>query len=612
MVAHLKVDLRNPDGQTQQPISATLLPILKDHSVTCGTETSPVTKGSTTESLSEANYARMNVEQPSWPFDNAERFSMAEGFMPSPSHNFIARWCPNDRLEGDVPYLTEDVSIDHLPFNCWSESAEPPLSQSPNEPIDASNSDTSLASRRPTTGCERNQRARDSLPLQLVHLDSELVEAYFSIVCPIFSTFDSEQNQFRSFVVQRWQSSVSIYYAILSMTAAKLAWQTPGIRVHALRYQSMALKTLYADLSSSTSLNTELLFVVLLLGLTTCWHDISDLGTVHLRALQHAIATDQILPTEDPQTLGFFKEAMVYWEMVACLVDDNVPIHDYSNIGTASPLHAQLRSRGLSPAPGARIQPHPWAGVAAAPQALFSRIVRHVRSLRSFNLGGPTLSCTVSQPQQYLQTLYALEEEVWTLQLPKLHEIANTGDENTPAIHHLLLAEAYTFANLYQLYYIFPNLRRKRAQHIRVGAHLNLSPDRSWAQSQASLWSRLLQEDSGGSEEWLNFLGRSVINRLEQMQINSGTSCVQGLLLLVGSASLSVRPDLEGSDTEREIMQTREFVSNRLSSLSNKLRSVPLRCVRLVVSEIFKQLDVGVNVFWMDVLQSMGVVTIIG
>ena len=108
------------------------------------------------------------------------------------------------------------------------------------------------------------------------------------------------------------------------------------------------------------------------------------------------------------------------------------------------------------------------------------------------------------------------------------------------------------------------------------------------------------------------FLGRSIINRLEQIHPSSGTSCVQPLLLLVGSASLFVPSELQGSEEEKEIRRMREFILTRLAQFSISYLSEPMHRVRSVVAEIFKQLDHGVEVFWVDILRSMGLVTIIG
>lgn len=56
----------------------------------------------------------------------------------------------------------------------------------------------------------------------------------------------------------------------------------------------------------------------------------------------------------------------------------------------------------------------------------------------------------------------------------------------------------------------------------------------------------------------------------------------------------------------------RESVLGRLASITRACLSEPIHTVEMAVKEIFKRLDVGVDVFWMDMLQDMGLVTIIG
>ena len=454
------------------------------------------------------------------------------------------------------------------------------------------------------------QNEQSFFPASLMDITSELVGVYFSIVCRAFSTFDSEQNLFRSFVDQKWQHSISMFYAMLSMAAAKLTREIPSMRVRALEYQSMALQNLYADVSKASGWNTELLFVVLMLGLSTSWHDITDLGITHLKAFQHAILDNRVQNSCEFRTLDFFKQALVYWEMVICSVNDEVCVHENLKADSSQlSLHENSTSSPSVHIP--RIMPHPWTGVASAPQALFAQIAQNIRQIRSFSREVTSPESILCRPIEFRGTLDTLEEELWLLELPQLHEIVSTGDGNTPAIHHLLLAEAYMFANFYQLYYTFPNLRRRRAKLITENIDAGRLPFRSWAQCQARTWCSLLKSE-GGIDRWLKFLGRNTIIRLEQIQVTSGTSCVHALLLLVGSGALSVTPELAGSDEEKEILRTRQFVLDRLSQISDSILSEPIHHVKSVVTNMFRLLDVGVDVFWMDILHSMDVVTIIG
>lgn len=448
---------------------------------------------------------------------------------------------------------------------------------------------------------------QSSAPLMagMFDLQGQLIDAYFNTVCRIFSVYDSPQNLFRSYISRKWQSSSAMFYAMLSMSSAKLGRLSLTYKKRASEYQYLAIKQLSEAVNAASSWTPELLFVVLMLGLSTAWHEVSDLGLVHLRALKNAVLNSAISCTEDElETLDFFKKALIYWEMVTSWVTEDFTIHDYS--GRTPCYVGQIAPPKSNPFSIERLKPHPWGSISQEPQALFTRLVRVFRQLRSFEHGAKTPKSHLTEPTAFLQAVEDLENEIWKFELPSLHEIANTGDENTPPIHHLLLAEAYMFANLYQLYQVFPNLLSKR------GRHLNQKHGSRSQMQNLTMLSSSLPHSAATSEDWLKFLGRNVIIRLDQIHISSGTSCIQPLLLLVGSTSLSVNAELACSEEEAEILRMRESVLARMSSISRACLSEPIHRVELAVKEVFKRLDVGVNVFWMDMLQNMGLSTIIG
>lgn len=448
---------------------------------------------------------------------------------------------------------------------------------------------------------------------ELVDLPAKLVHAYFTLVCPMFSTYDSQQNLFRSFIGQRWQNSSPMFYAMLSMAAGKLARQEKAMRLPALEYQSLAIRSLYNAVSNASGWDTELLFVILMLGLSTSWHNIKDLGLVHLKAMQHAISNNKVDCLDNSDTLEFFREALVYWEMVTCFISQDVSLHGYAQLidNQRSAAAAAAGPTTLS-AGGKRVKPHPWGSIASIPQGMFARAAQLIQEVRLFKDVTSIALQERLQPVEFSQKLNALEQELWNLRLLGLHEIANTGDPNTPAIHHLLVAEAYMLANFYQLYHVFPKLRRSRAARLVDECS---SPDRahkmSWAGIQSTCWASMLQMH-GNVDEWLAFLGRSIIERLEQIQVTSGTLCIQPLLLLVGSMALSIDAGVKGGEEEREVLRLRQFILDRLAYFSVFYCSDQIHHVKLVVEEIFARLDAGAEVFWMDALKGMGVLTIIG
>lgn len=445
----------------------------------------------------------------------------------------------------------------------------------------------------------------------------ELVPFYFNVVCPILSTFDSEKNVFRTFVTKKWQNSVAMFCTIQSMAAAKLVWFMPYMRAPALEWRSRALENLQKNISAAPYWDTELLFIVLLLGVSSSWFEIADLGIAHLKAVQQAIQEGKVKFSDDDLDMaGFFRNALIYWEMVLCAVSHTV---NYANVELedAAGPRPQPPTRQEAHEVPARMVPHPWTGVAPEPQAIFTRISRQIHTLRTSGSasvpGGPGLE----QPDEFIRAVRELDEAAWSYNLPELHDISNVGDPNTPAVHHLLLAEAYMLANLYQLYFVFSNVRAKRVRWIKDASALRQFDSMTWAGGQVCSWARILRQEDG-TEKWLRFLGHSVIIRLEQIQTTSGTSCVQALLLLVAATSLSsnsrAKEEVNEEDTadDLEILRLRQFVLYRLDFLSASNLSAPIQYVRNVVVEIFKRLDVGVDIIWMDVMQAMGLLTIVG
>lgn len=452
-----------------------------------------------------------------------------------------------------------------------------------------------------------------AIPTEPIDLPTKLIHTYFAVVCPRFSTFDSRQNLFRTFVDKHWQDSKPMYFTMLSMAAAKLGYEATHWKKPAFMFQTLALQALSTALANSTAWNTELLFVVLMLGLSACWHNMHDLGIPHLKALHQAVSNNTTLDICDGvqvQSREFFKDALTYWEMVISFMKENDPACESPGSDT-SPWSTTEEGRIHVSGTFKQIVPHPWTSIASVQQTMFTRVAQLIRQVRSFDQNGSS-AATLAKPAAFLNTLVELEEELWTLKLPSLHEIANTGDENTPAVHHLLMAEAYMFANFYQLYSVFPNLRRRRARLvIDAPSHTSGRERVSWAQSQSGFWSSIL-ETSHDDDDWLRFLGQNIVNRIEQIQISSGTSCLHPLLLVIGSTALSISPEKQGTAAEEESLRMRDFIDSRMERLSGFYMSDRIRCARKVSMEIFKRLDVGVQVFWMDVMTAMGVVTVLG
>ena len=460
-----------------------------------------------------------------------------------------------------------------------------------------------------------------SIPPSINHIPVMLVSYYFQDVCSVFSSFDSELNPFRSYVSQVFQYSSPVFNAMLSSSAARLADEMPHLKIVGLQYQSQAMRSIAESLKEANKIPEDTLFAIFILGLSTAWHDGKDIGLAHFRAAQQAILSNSISFRGNGQSMiSFFKYALVYWEMAVTLVSDEVEISDsdiVNDIGESNSTAISISEPG-----NVRVVPHPWTGVSWPVQVLFSRVAKVVGSLRSIK------SSTNLGMIRYLklsEEAERLEVSLWSIELPLIANVDDTGDPNTPTSHHLLLAEAYIFGALYQIYRKFPNVLRKRRDYLSTGTFRGTSPMDNPLQE----WYHSLPCDASDTT-LLKSLGINIIYRLQQIPISSGTRSVQAILMFVAAGSLSlpshlisedpcllnthsVQPEaLFGSDQSIHIIQLREFTISRLSALRKLIHSRPVDLMLRVIKEIYWRLDEGEDVFWIDVMHEMKCETMLG
>ena len=211
-----------------------------------------------------------------------------------------------------------------------------------------------------------------------------LVEYYFSYVCQIFSSFDGTLNPFRSTVGRLWDGSAPIYYAIQSMAAAYLANHFPRMSPVGIQMQRETYRSLYqvpqGSRDPSDSLDKTLL-TVLLVGQTTAWHDPKDLGLVHLKTAKrlNRRRLEQQIGAVDNRARrqnDFFEQCILYWDMLAGFVEDDIDEFGFEECDSASPSS----DAGTSTDDKGRIFPHPWTGVAPNVQKLFAKVGRLIRN----------------------------------------------------------------------------------------------------------------------------------------------------------------------------------------------------------------------------------------
>lgn len=174
---------------------------------------------------------------------------------------------------------------------------------------------------------------RLSEPGQVIGLtDESFVDYYFENVCSVLSCFDSAMNPFRSVVEQMWTNSAAMYLTIQSMAIGHLANYYPYLAPLGLEKRSQAWKYLQRDLQSfriGKVSGDSLLMTLLMLGLSSSWHQPSHLGMQYLliardlmqRRLQRPQNKAEKSQDDTAVDDGFFGHALMYWEMLISFVD---------------------------------------------------------------------------------------------------------------------------------------------------------------------------------------------------------------------------------------------------------------------------------------------------
>ncbi|KAF1947312.1 hypothetical protein EJ02DRAFT_392517 [Clathrospora elynae] len=438
-------------------------------------------------------------------------------------------------------------------------------------------------------------------------VESLLVQHYFKDVCAVFSSFDSVLNPFRTTIGRIYQDSPSINYAIQSMAAAHLANTFPNMAATGLELQRKARDALEAELplaQNGQTSATKTFLSIMLLGLTTSWHDSSALGTEYLSSARSLILptiTSRSEEAEVQRDAQFFEESLIHWEMLMSFVTE-----DAMSFSPKSGLRSRVVSKKNAPAArrwDEKIVPHPWTGIAPMVQCLFAEVGRLVRRERSM---GRESSVDFRQRQENLQNAASLEEDLLAVEYTSVDEIAETGDERTPKNDFVVIAEAYRCAGLLELYRVFPSILRKRLGSKKFNAVDNVDFQFPMPRFETPF------EDTD-MKLWLNSLAMHIIRSLESLPSSSGTFCIQPLLLVVAASELKFVSSVDFFDVhanDAHILTARAFVIRRLQEFALRLPNKPLRQMIQLIKETWRQSDEGQDSFWIDVMNEKGYHTI--
>ncbi|KAH6900216.1 fungal-specific transcription factor domain-containing protein [Thelonectria olida] len=359
------------------------------------------------------------------------------------------------------------------------------------------------------------------IPTPITHLPSVLITQWFKSVCSVWSAYDSDMNLNRQLATSLWSESESVSACLQSMSASFLATRIPYLRDTSLSMMKNATKSIHNELVLArnykfvNSIPTGLLFSLFCLGTTLCWIEAGQLGIPFLRAAKSLL--DQInqqrpiLSHADGELLDFFNKSWVYCDMLLSVVS-----YDYAQF----PMDEEPAQTPGSP-PGVASKrtddiPHPWTGISTAASTLFTRAIRLCRSFRhNVRKQAPTPS-DIEMVLKQMEEAPRIEEQLLQLEYDTVVPMSETGDQHTPCVHLVKVAEAYRIAALLQLYQTFPDLVALRIPHESSSSRPGPVP-----------W-----------DEWIVPLSLRLIDILEHIPAESGSRMVQPLLCITASTGL--------------------------------------------------------------------------
>lgn len=451
------------------------------------------------------------------------------------------------------------------------------------------------------------------IPRTINDRSSLLVEEWFRNVCPMWSSFDSDSNLNRKLAFDTWTRSETVMNCLQSMSATCLSSQMPAMRQVAVSYLQSATNALQKELRLTREqpvkkFPTEILLALCCIGTAACWIDTKRIGKEFLREAKTVLKrlnVSQDLSTQDRQMLSFFNNSIIYWNMLVAVVSD-----DRDDLGVPKLKEPQTKEM---------VTVHPWTGVSATAQRLFTQAVRLCRRFRwNLRQGSIGTMQNLETALKDIREAQKVEEELLGLEHYQPHEILETGDRMSPVADFINVAEGYRLASLVQLYQTFPDLVTRR-----------------------------LPEDAAGSpgfvpwDNWIVPLTLRLVNTLKTVPVTSGTRCIQPLLYLSASTGLrfdaetlvqqhriaqatTMAPGGEFPNTREpqvtrlsiEVTHARRFVMERLSALEHSLPPAPVLVAKDLVTAVWNGYDSDTpganNTHWIDVMEDSDLRTIFG
>ncbi|GIZ46804.1 hypothetical protein CKM354_000991400 [Cercospora kikuchii] len=515
---------------------------------------------------------------------------------------------------GPSPEEAQDASFDTQPFLGGIYGGLSQLIPNGAEPISGGNmtasgddaiKDDAIAKQLPTPPPKADSSRPASLLKTFYRLavpnkvpgfsEDDLVSHYFNHVCAIYSCFDSEANQFRTLVAEHCATSSTVRFTIESMAIGHLANFYPHIAVLGNAKRGRAWKSLQQDLqllrNGKSSIDTVLLSL-LLLGVSSSWHQASNLGLQYLFIARDLVQVKLQRNEHSPHD-EFLLDAIMYWEMLASFID---PVPMAALQGLKSPDLAM-------PVRQAPITPHPWTGISSEIFFVLAEVGRILRRrVRNGVLG--------TGDEEWATHL---EKLLYTWSPPEASSINDPGDKRTPLADLILISQAYRLVGLLEIYRAFPNIFWQRT---KTSSIFDLLPEPSSEDTKSSH----INSDSTKSyksplDYHLTMLATQTLDLVKPIPISSGACRLLPLIMLIAGSQLRLPDNITHShnttttsrsaaevgssdhadpDTTQQyddLVAARYLVEQRMLVLSRKYAQRPQLCALDIVKEVWERAD---------------------
>jgi hypothetical protein len=449
-----------------------------------------------------------------------------------------------DPYTSDMP-LTAGSNIDHIDLPTpWTSSHISPGIANPSSHCRLGKSNSS--DQRPS----KNTTMDFTIFQSLLDIPTTLIEYWFTHVCPMWSTFDSESNYNRQVASTSWTTSGAVFYTLQSMSAAHLKHNMPHLRPILRSLTSKAVKyikeaVIQTKASQPPKVDSALVFAMFGIGTSAHW----TVPTIDKTWLDETRGILQLwksnLAPSEAFTHAYLDQAQVYWEMLMCAAaaDFSHAKLDRRRQRYKSELQVvmQLGRADEDLQPSQRVElpralegtrPNSWCGVSSEVIDVLGQVFSLCRATRERLKTRSELSlattcdvlCDIKVACELQSELAAMDFDGAIFVDELLGFPIHTGDERTPTLHLVQTAEAYRLAAMLQLYLTFDDL-----EIAPLGDPTSQSLD--WCPQDDS-------SDSTSRIQRMLGLALQVVAILERIPAESGSRSIHPILYLSAASGL--------------------------------------------------------------------------